>query len=319
MRKIFQPQICFIAFTFLLLSCENKSKTKEQENETILSQSDTIIKDFTSRLRLDETLALGTAYTDTVDFVGFNDQGDDFIFSVAKNKDTIGLIYNTGEVTFVRGDKIAIQWKMDSLRPAGDPDYLDHTEFLIGSKLLKPLQLSNKKIKFLWRKNLYNQELKMEVNSIVLNDNYIKTITEPEKAALAYVATFIGNECEWDGEPTESRSNLRCRILDALGLGYQCSNPHLDLLRFWFRSNKDILKELENCPTVPDGATIQNTFDEINLEVKGNQIIISFKVNGINMRENISYHWTEKHIYEFKENQLVLMKKDVSPVKKESM
>jgi len=316
MKKI----VLAIVSAILLSSCENKPKTNLlPENTVVINPSDSTHNDFSSKLRLNETLKLGTNYTDTVDFVDFNDQGDDFIFSVAKNKDTIGLIYNTGEVTFVRGDKIAIEWKMDSLRRAGDPEYLDHTEFLISSKVLKPLQLTNKKIKFLWRKNLYNEELKMEVNSIVLNENYIKTITEPEKAALAYVATFIGNECEWDGQVTESRSNLRCRIPDALGLGYQCSNPHLDLLRFWFRGNKDILKELENCPTIPDGATIQNTFDEINLEVKGNQIIISFKVNGINMRESISYHWTEKHIYEFKGNELVLLKKDTSPVKKESM
>lgn len=306
------------ACTLLLLSCENKSKTKLQDSEsTPIAQMDTIAKDFSSKLRLDEKLALGTIYTDTVDFIGFNDQGDDFIFSVAKNKDTVGLVYNTGEVSFVRGDKIAIQWKMDSLRPAGDPEYLDHTEFLIASKVVKPLELTNKKIKFLWRKNSTSQ--KMEVNSIVLNEHYIKTITEPEKAALAYVATFIGNECEWDGQATESRSNLKCRIPDALGLGYQCSNAHLDLLRFWFRNNKEIIKELENCPTIPDGATIQNTFEAISLEVKGKQIIITFKVLGMNMRESISYHWSEKHVYEFKGNELILLKKEASEVKKESM
>lgn len=316
MKKI----VLSILLTTLLFSCESKPKTNVlPEDAIVINPSDTLHKDLSSRLRLNETLTLGTTYADTVEFVGFNDQGDDFIFSVAKNKDTIGLIYNTGEVNLVRGDKIAIEWKMDSLRPAGDPEYLDHTEFLIGSKVLKPLQLTNKKIKFLWRKDLYNKELKIEVNSIVLNENYIKTITEPEKAALAYVATFIGNECEWDGQVTESRSNLRCKILDALGLGYQCSNPHLDLLRFWFRNDKDIIKELENCPTIPDGATIQNTFDEINLEVKGNQIIISFKISGMNMRESISYHWSEKHTYEFKGNELQLLKKDVSTVKKESM
>lgn len=316
MKKI----VLSILLTTLLFSCESKPKTNVLlEDAIVINPSDTLHKDLSSRLRLNETLTLGTTYADTVEFVGFNDQGDDFIFSVAKNKDTIGLIYNTGEVNLVRGDKIAIEWKMDSLRPAGDPEYLDHTEFLIGSKVLKPLQLTNKKIKFLWRKDLYNKELKIEVNNIVLNENYIKTITEPEKAALAYVATFIGNECEWDGQVTESRSNLRCKILDALGLGYQCSNPHLDLLRFWFRNDKDIIKELENCPTIPDGATIQNTFDEINLEVKGNQIIISFKISGMNMRESISYHWSEKHTYEFKGNELQLLKKDVSTVKKESM
>jgi hypothetical protein len=141
-------------------------------------------------------------------------------------------------------------------------------------------------------------------------------MTEPEKAALAYIATFIGNECEWDGKANENRSNLRCKILWALDLGYQCSYEHLSFLRLWFRNNKDILNELENCPTTPDGATVQNTFDEINLEIEGDMITVFFKANGINMREEKTWSWTEKHFFEFKKNELILLKKDISPMER---
>lgn len=165
-------------------------------------------------------------------------------------------------------------------------------------------KMSDKNIKFLWRENKYDSNLKAEVNSIVLNEDYIKTISEPEKAALALVATFVGNECEWDGAVKEDRSNLKCKILWALDLGYQCSSKHKDFLRQWFKGEPKILEELENCPTIPDGATVQSTFDEINLEVKGNQIIVVSKINAINLREATSLTWTETETYELKGEEL---------------
>ena len=131
------------------------------------------------------------------------------------------------------------------------------------------------------------------------------------------MATFIGNGCEWDGKADENRSNLKCKILWSLDLGYQCSNNHLGFLEYWFRNDKTILKALENCPTIPDGATVQDTFDEISIETNGNQITVFFKANGINMREAKSWSWTEKHSFEFRNNELILIEKDVSPIKPE--
>src|SRR5690606_40506381 len=103
-----------------------------------------------------------------------------------------------------------------------------------------------------------------------------------------------------------------------LDLGYQCSYKHLNFLRFWFRNDKNILKELENCPTTPDGATVQDTFDEINIESEENMITIFFKANGINMREGKTWSWTEKHYFEFKKNELILLKKDISQIKRDT-
>ncbi len=177
------------------------------------------------------------------------------------------------------------------------------------------LQLSDKKVKFLWREKKYNEEVKADVSSIVLNEDYIKTISDPERAVLGLIATFVGNECAWDGEAKEDRSNLKCKILWALDLGYQCSSKQMDFLRKWFRAESEILEELKNCPTTPDGATIQDTFDEINLEVKGNQILVSFKANGINLRDATSWNWTEDHTYELRGDELFLINKNVSEKK----
>src|SRR5690606_1441622 len=257
---------------------------------------------FKSPLRPNENIKLGKIYTDTVRFVNFDDNGDYWWFNIEKNKDTIGLIHNS-HLNCVRGDKLEIQWKMDSIWIAGEGDSLAFSEWLVSAKKLEPLQLQDKNIKFLWRKTVYDKELKTEINTIVLNEEYIQNITDPEKATLAYIATFIGNECAWDGKAVD-RSNLKCKMLWALDLGYQCSYRHLEFLRFWFRNEKEILKELTNCPTTPDGATVQDTFDEINLSVNGNRITVSFKVSGFNLREEKSWSWTETQLFEFKENEL---------------
>jgi len=156
-------------------------------------------------------------------------------------------------------------------------------------------------------------------SSIVINEEFCKTITEPERAALGYVATFIGNECNWDGDYTDSRSNLKCKILTALNLGYQCSEKHLGFLRQMFKNDTKVLEELksDSCPTTPDGATIQDTFDEITLTVKGNEILVFFKASGINMREGDSWSWTETDYFQLNKDNLKLIKKDKSKVKRE--
>lgn len=310
------PILALLFITFH--SCERK-KEDTAENTVIKNPQKQLqsqkISVHESALRPNENVELGKIYTDTVQFVNFNDNGDDWLFVVKKNNDTVSLIYNHDNPEFSRGDELEIRWKMDRLRPAGDPDYLDFSEYLISSKVIKPLSLTNKNIKFLWRENVFNKALDAEVNEIILNKNYLKTVTDPERAALAYVATFIGNECLWDGQANDSRSNLGCKILTALNLGYQCSEQHLGFLRNWFRNNKGILKELENCPTTPDGATIQDTFDEIEIETSDNKIIVFFKAQGINLREGKSWNWTEKHFFEFRKNELILLKKEISQVK----
>lgn len=297
----------------ILLSCNRHTGN----NETDPKEANIVQDTFENPFEPGEKIALGKVYFDTVEFVAFNDDGDNALVFIQKEGNTIGLIYDWAiEYDFIKGDEIEIQWKMDSIRYAGDPEFLNYTQFLVTAKKLKQLKLTDKKIKFLWRETRYNEALETDINTIILDEEYIKTISEPEKAALAYAATFIGNECEWDGKANDSRSNLKCKILSALDLGYQCSHSHLDFLRFWFRSNGDILKELENCPTTPDGATVQDTFDEINLAVNGNQIIVDFKASGFNLREGKSWNWTEKHHFEFKENELQLMKKEKSPTER---
>ena len=183
--------------------------------------------------------------------------------------------------------------------------------------LKKTCKLTDSTVKFLWCANKYDEELQDTVNSIFINEDYCKRITDSERAALGFVATFIGNECWWDGEAKDDRSNLKCKILTALNLGYQCSDQHLGFLRKWFRNDKESLEKLEDCSTTPYTSTIQDTFEEIYLTVKENIISVSFIANGINLRDQRKWSWSETDYFQFDADNIKLIKIDKSKVKQE--
>jgi hypothetical protein len=183
----------------------------------------------------------------------------------------------------------------------------------------KIVKLTNKNVNFLWRENRYDKELKDTFNTIIINEELCKSLSEPERAALGFVVTFIGSECDWDGEAKDDYSNLKCKTLTALDLGYQCSDKHLGFLRQWFKNDRKTLKELEGCPTVPYTATSQNTFNYINLNVKDNKISVKFGANGVNMRMGQIWSWTETNHFQFDTDNIKLIKKDESKVKRENL
>ena len=120
-----------------LQSCKKKNDPNREHSTQKETETKRDTTEFKSLLRTNEMLELGKIYTDTIQFIDFNDNGDDSYFFVKKNKGTISLIYNTDDPKIIRGTDLEIQWKMDSLRPAGDPEYLDFTEYLISWKKIK--------------------------------------------------------------------------------------------------------------------------------------------------------------------------------------
>lgn len=160
------------------------------------------------------------------------------------------------------------------------------------------MELKNSSARFLWRKTIFDPQTKDSVSEIFINEKYCKNLSDAEKAAIAYVTTFVGNDCMWDGDAKDDRSNLKCRILSSLNLGYQCSDTHLNYLRTWFKNDTFALEQLSNCPTIPYTATIQSTFENIDVRTTKNKIWISYTATGLNMRDGSS--WKEHRIDEFK-------------------
>jgi len=180
------------------------------------------------------------------------------------------------------------------------------------------LHLNDTTVKFLWRDMKYDPSLDDTISSIFVNQEYLKIMTDPEKAAIGYVATFIGNECMWeDDEANDDLDNLDCKVISALGLGYQCSDKHLGFLRKWFSTDNEVLLELEKakCPIVPYTATIQNTFVEIILTIKNDSILVFYKASGADLRELESWRWSETVYFKLTNNNLILIKKEESDVK----
>ena len=129
------------------------------------------------------------------------------------------------------------------------------------------LPLRNKTIKFLWQ---------TKAHDILINQDYCKTISEPERAALSYLAM----EALSDGKLDKSRKE--CTIQTALDLDYQCSFKYKCYLELWFRNDSSSLNKIYKCDIHSNMSSVQNRFDEITLTVKGNKIYIDFELEGFN-------------------------------------
>ncbi|NOS85431.1 MAG: hypothetical protein HOP31_09855 [Ignavibacteria bacterium] len=146
--------------------------------------------------------------------------------------------------------------------------------------------------KIVWREDVYDPSLKASVNVIKLDDNYFANVSGPEKAVLGYLASTIGNECYADG----GKQNVKCKILTALNLGYQCSEESKSYLKNWFRDDAVIVKQIDNCkPTLP--STIEKTFDEVKISTADNKINVELKGLKLNIKENSVSKWSESIVF----------------------
>ncbi len=93
---------------------------------------------FTSTIRSNQILKLNTMYTDTIQFIRYNDDSDYFFLEGIKNNKEVSMIYNwdwnTKKYNFKKNDFIKIKWKIDSIHSAGDGETLDFHEFVIDAE-----------------------------------------------------------------------------------------------------------------------------------------------------------------------------------------
>ena len=142
--------------------------------------------------------------------------------------------------------------------------------------------------KVIWREDIYDPSLKAKVNVIKIDDSYFAGISGPEKAVLGYLASTIGNECFAEG----NKQNVKCKILTALNLGYQCSEESKTFLKSWFRDDAAIVSQIENCkPTI--ASTVEKTFDEVKISSADNVIKVELKGLKLNIKENSASKWSE--------------------------
>ena len=119
--------------TLALLTSSCGQTTKEQaKSYSTPSWADST---FYSDIRPNESLQLGTLYTDSFEYIGYNDDGDEFLIDVIKDDKIHGLINDdihiVSDLNLNRGDMVKIQWQIDSLRPAGDEEMLWFEEYAV--------------------------------------------------------------------------------------------------------------------------------------------------------------------------------------------
>ena len=145
-------------------------------------------------------------------------------------------------------------------------------------------------IKILWLDN---------TGTLQFNTNYIKTLTDQQRAALGYIATDVSSECNWDGAKKADGSNLKCRFLSALNLGYQCSETHLSFLKKWFKEDTKVLDRLQYCNKTESSAKIQDHFIEIKMITTKETIKILYSAVGEDLDKQKTWSWQEESTYSF--------------------
>ncbi|KUJ63041.1 hypothetical protein AR687_06520 [Flavobacteriaceae bacterium CRH] len=152
-------QFYCLALFVLLISCKDNKETTAENTEKTAQKDTTNIKQSTniasnenlvSDLRPNEKLKTEETYSDQVEFVNFDGNGDYALFTVQKNKKLVSFYTNLeGSGIFKRGDVLDVKWKMDTIYEAGDGEKQDFGEWLITAKKVKdgPVSLFRKKYK----------------------------------------------------------------------------------------------------------------------------------------------------------------------------
>ena len=95
---------------------------------------------FTNNIRPKKPIKLHANYTDTIQFLSYNDDADYAFIKGRKNNKPVTLLYHIDD-TVVKNlktnDFIRIEWKMDSIYIAGDGETLEFSEFLINAKKIQ--------------------------------------------------------------------------------------------------------------------------------------------------------------------------------------
>lgn len=94
-------------------------------------------------------------------------------------------------------------------------------------------------------------------------------------------------------------SNLKCKFLSALNLGYQCSETHLSFLKKWFKEDTKVLDRLQYCNKTESSAKIQDHFIEIKMITTKETIKILYSALGEDLDKQKTWSWQEESTYSF--------------------
>ncbi|TDO71157.1 hypothetical protein EV143_10912 [Flavobacterium chryseum] len=223
-----KPFYCLALFVLLLSCKENKEITAENLGKTVQKDSIKVTEtnivsneNLVSDLRPNEKLKTEERYSDQVEFINFDGNGDYALFTVQKNKKLVSFYTNLEDARpFKRGDVLDVEWKMDTIYEAGEGEKQGFGEWLITVKKVKdgPVSLFRKKYKnpikytsekdeltadfkdYLYEQveyylaNSKNELVKLAIKSPNADLSY--SIEEKEKDGRSYYVLGISNDFE---------------------------------------------------------------------------------------------------------------------------
>lgn len=210
-----------ILLVFVFTSCGQRNRKKQVVSETTDQAVNIADQDnmpsaegtFTSELRPGEGLLLGKKYTDTLEYVGYNGEGDYPSLEMMKGdmRHTFIDDSNVDLTAFNRGDLLEIQWLLDSLRYDGDGlETLWFEEFVMKAIKIKDGNVSMFKKKhprpMAYRCNEEDEFSEYFLDVIYRNVEYYLANSRQEavKAALAEpdaMLSYSVEKRETDGRP----------------------------------------------------------------------------------------------------------------------
>ena len=174
---------------------------------------------FTTPVRPNVKLQFGETYSDTFEYFDYDDEGDDFSIDAKKNGKIFPLIDNEfNDKNYARGDLCQIEWKIDTMRPAGDETQLwiqyyankitkikDGAVSVFRKKYTKPLRYTYSEENYtshtlddIYRMvEYYLANSKQENVKHFINDPYAEltySIEERKWDGQTYIVIGIGNE-----------------------------------------------------------------------------------------------------------------------------
>lgn len=101
-----------------------------------------------------------------------------------------------------------------------------------------------------------------------INNEYIKTCSEQEKALLAYYCYFFNTSCV---------DSKHCLLTEALGLGEQNSKDHKKLVLKWFTDDETMQLAKEGGRITPNDSKSKSWYEEIKITKKGALVTVNYQ------------------------------------------
>ncbi|NQY68610.1 MAG: hypothetical protein HRT72_12930 [Flavobacteriales bacterium] len=169
---------------------------------------------------------------------------------------------------------------------------------------------------FLWREIEMDEKFNHDLSILKLNQGCIDTLTEREKAAITYLSTWVGNDCDWEDDNNQLDNNLKCKIISAFDLGYQCSDKHIGLLTKWFKNDEQAMKLIGRCTNMERTNKSLTGFYFMDLARTGNLFIVTYDIFGVGIKNYFSFEWSAEVVFEMLEDEIKIVRFYETPITK---